>query len=272
VKLMAAVLVTTLFGLQGAESGTEKETAPPYRAESSAYVIKGKNAWTFVTENRSFRFAEVLGDDGNYEALLLLEESFRNEQTDGVEGVKGVATVKAWTLEPNRPRKLRWAIQETGNQGDIQDRFFRVTAWGCCDIPVVYSFYNLLSGKKVYVSNGDLLQIRAEDYPRGVRLVAFGYGGLSELNKPPVLQYGTDKKASQRFSVISSRESYDAPKVFVSTGEDFERSLDLRGSPINFTIVLKYEDGVVLRIPVEGNVIRPEKAALPTGYSLRAEE
>jgi len=271
VKALAAFLVSIVLGLQRTDCQTDKKTAPPYKAESSAYVIQGKDAWTFVTENRSFRFAEVLGDDGNYAALFLLEQTIHNEHTDGVEGVRGKATVKAWTLQPGRPREARWTIQETGNEGEIQDRFFRVTAWGCCDVPVVYSYYNLLTGKKVYVSNTDLLEVRGDDYPRGVRLVAFGYGSMGELNQPPLLQYATDLKASQRFSVISSREYYDAPKVFVSTDGNLERSLDLRGSGLTFVIVLKYADGTELRIPVEADVVRPGKAVLPDGYSLRVE-
>jgi hypothetical protein len=272
VKALAAVLVSIVLGFQGSGGQTDKKTAPPYKAESSAYVIQGKNAWTFVTENRSFRFAEVLGDDGNYAALLLLEETFHNENTDGVEGARGKATVKAWTLQPGRPREPRWTIQETGNEGEIQDRFFRVTAWGCCDVPVVYSYYNLLTGKKVYVSNSELLEVRGEDYPRGVRRVAFGYGSMGELNQAPLLQYGTDREASQRFSVISSREYYDAPHVFVSTDGNLERSLDLRGSGLTFVIVLKYADGTELHIPVEADVVRTEKAVLPEGYSLRVEK
>lgn len=271
-KVMAALLVATLFGLQGTDTEAVKRTSPSYRAESSAYVIRGKDAWTYVTENRSFRFNEVLGDNGaNYQALLLLEESFHNERrTDGVEGVEGKATVKGWTLEPNRPRQLRWTIQETGNEGAIQDRFYRVTAWGCCDVPVVYSYYNLLTGKKMYVSNGELLEVRGDDGPLGRRYIGFGYAGLSKLSQPPQLQYGTDKKLAQRFSLESPRKYFDAPQIFVSTGEDLEKSIDLRGTPVNFTIVLKYEDGIVLRIPVEGNAIHPEKAVLPEGYSLQA--
>ena len=271
-KVMVALLVATLLGLPGTDIGTDKKTATSYQAESSAYVIRGKDAWTYVTENRSCRFDEVLGDDGNYEALLLLEESFRNERTDGVEGVKGNATVKAWTLEPNRPRTPRWTVQETGNEGATQGRFFRVTAWGCCDVPVVYSYYNLLTGKKMYVSNTDLLEVRGdEDGPLAVRYIAFGYAGMSKLGQPPQLQYGTDKKVAQRFSVESSRKYFDAPQIFVSTNESLQKSLDLTDSRMNFTIVLKYEDGVALRIPVEGNAIHPEKAVLPEGYSLRAE-
>jgi len=121
---MAVVLIAVLSGLQIAKRSTEKKPESPYRAESSAYVIHGKDAWTYVTENRSFRFAEVLGDNGNYEAVLLLEETYHNERTDSVEGVRGKATAKAWTLERGRQRKLRWTFHEAGNEGEVEGRSF----------------------------------------------------------------------------------------------------------------------------------------------------
>jgi hypothetical protein len=269
VILLAAALLAALFGLQSGE----KKPAPVYRAESSASVVHGKDTWTYVTENRSFRFEETLKDDGSgYEAELLLEESYRNEHRDGSDEVKGTATIKAWTIEPNRPRKLRWTIHEIGNEGTIKGRLFRIAAWGCCDVPTIYSYYNLLTGKRVYVSNTDLLEIEGnEGGPEGVRYLAFGYPALHKLSQPPLLQYGTDRGIAQRFSVLSSREYFDAPQIFVSTTEKLEKSLDLRGTSMNFAIVLRYQDGVMLRIPVEGNAIRPEKAVLPDGYSLRVE-
>lgn len=272
VKTITAFLIAIFLSLQNTNHGTPAKTVPSYRAESSAYVLQGKDAWTYVTENRSFRFAEVLGDKGNYEAVLLLEETYHNERTDGIEAVRGSVTVKAWTLERGRQSELRWTFNEVGNEGLIQDRFFRVTAWGCCDIPSVYSYYNVLTGKKLYVSNSDLLEVRGDgNGPQASRYVAFGYAGMSELHQPPQLQYGTDKKVAQRFSVVSSREYYDAPKMFVSANEEREKSLDLRGSPMNFTILLIYEDGVELRIPVDADAIRPEKVRFPKGYALRAE-
>src|ERR1700704_5741385 len=110
-KITAAVLVITLFGLQKTDLlSKENETSSRFRAESSAYVIHGRDAWTYVTENRSFHFVEVLGDSGNYEAELLLEETYHNEHTDGIEGTRGNAAVKAWTLKPGRQRHLRWSL------------------------------------------------------------------------------------------------------------------------------------------------------------------
>ena len=272
VKMVAIVLVAVLFGLQNTHLRTEKKAVPWYRAESSAYVVRGKDAWTYLTENRSFRFAEVLGDTGNYEAVLLLEEAYRNERTDGVEGVQGHATVKAWTVKRDGERELRWTFQETGNEGDMEDRFFRVTAWGCCDIPTVYSYYNVLTGKKLYVSNSDLLKVWGDgDGPQAWRYVALGYADRNKFDQPPQLQYGTDKRVAQLFSLVSAREYYDAPQMYVATNEQLEKSLDLRGSPKSFLIVLKYQDGVELRIPVENDAIRPESATLPKGYALRSE-
>jgi hypothetical protein len=271
VKTMTAFLIAVLFGLQNANPSAEKKPESPYRAESSAYAIHGKDGSTYVTENRSFRFAEVLGDNGNYEAVLLLEETYHNERTDFIEGVRGKATVKAWTLERGRQRELRWIFHGTGNEGEVEGRFFRVTAWGCCDIPTVYSYYNVLTGKKLYVSNSDLLKVWGDgDGPQAWRYVALGYVENNKFDQPPQLQYGTDKRVTQRFSVVSAREYYDAPQMFVATNEQLEKSLDLRGSS-SFVIVLKYQDGVELRIPVENDAIRPETAVLPKGYMLRLE-
>lgn len=272
-RIMAAILVAAVMSLPVAAAGTTKKRVPSYRAESSAYVLKRKEAWTFVTENRSFRFVDVLGNEGNYEAELLLEESYHNERTDGIEGMRGRAIVRAWTLARGRQSELRWTFQENGNEGMVQDRLLRIAAWGCCDVPAVYSYYNLLTGKKVYFSNSDLLEVRGEGVgPQAVRLVAFGYSGMSQLERPPELQYGTDTKIKQRFSVISSRQYYDAPEMFVSTNEELKKSLDLRGSDLTFAIVLRYCDGVELRIPVEADTLRPDRAVLPEGYSLQVEK
>lgn len=270
-RIMAAILVAAVMSLPGAVAGKAKKRVPSYKAESSAYILKRKEAWTFVTENRSFRFVDVLGDDG---PQLLLEESYHNEHTDGIEGMHGRATVRAWTLVRGRQHGLRWTFQENGNEGMVQDRLFRITAYGCCDVPIVYSYYNLLTGMKVYFSNSDLLEVRGEGVgPQAVRrLVAFGYSGMSQLDRPPELQYGTDTRITQRFSVLSSRQYYDAPETFVSTNEELKRSLDLIGSDLTFVIVLRYGDGVEIRIPVEADTLRPDKAVLPEGYSLRAEK
>lgn len=269
-KTLSALVIVALFLLQRADPKIGNKTSAPFRAESSAYVIEGKEAWTFVTENRSFRFNELLGDKGSYEALLLLEETYHNERTDGIEGMRGSATVRAWDLKAGGQRELRWTLQAKGNEGDVQDRLFRLTEWGCCDVPVVYTYYSILNGKKLYVSNSDLLRVWYGGGPLNERFVGFGYSVMDKESQYPQLQYGSDKNVLQRFSVISSSQYYDEPQVFVSAENKLEKSL-LRDSPTVFSVVVKYPGGTELRIPVEGDAIRPEKATLPKGYSLRLE-
>jgi hypothetical protein len=216
---------------------------------------------------------DVLSDKGDsYETTLLLEETYRNERTDGVEGARGNAEVKAWTLRAEAPRTFRWNFRETGNEGMPFDRLFRVTNWACCDAPVTYSYYSLLTGHKLYVSNSELREVSQDGGPQAVRLIGFGYAGDAGLDQPPRLQYGTDKKIIQQFSVVSSRQYFDAPRVFVCSNGKLEQSLDLRGSTTIFTIVLRYEDGIEIRIPVEADTLRSEKAVVPQGYSLKPEK
>jgi hypothetical protein len=122
------------------------ENKPGQRTESSAYIVDELKSRTYITDNGSFHFVEVLGDKGDYEAVLLLEEHYRNENTAGIEGMRGDASITAWTIGMGHQREVRWTAHEKANEGEIRDRFFRLTAWGCCDSPSVYTYYNLLSG------------------------------------------------------------------------------------------------------------------------------
>jgi len=269
------LLVLAAIASLSAFAGTPKPDAPPYKAESSAYVRAGKEHWTYVTQNRSFRFVDVLkGDGGGYTSLLLLE-SYHNERNIGLEGVQGTATITAWTINSPKSRGLRWIIRAGGNTGTVtENRLYRLSEWGCCDIPTTYYYYSLLSGQRLYVSNSDVIEVEGDgEGPQADRLIAFGYLDPHAYQKPPRLQYGTDSAVRQSFSVMSKREYYDEPGVFVeASGGQRKKTLDLRGQELTFTIVLRYRDGVELRIPVERDAIRPEKALMPDGYSLRAEK
>jgi hypothetical protein len=142
-----------------------------------------------VTENQTFRYEDVLGDAGNYEAVLLFEQTYHHERTDGRDRVPGSAAVSAWTVRQNGERELRWSFKGTGNEGEVQHPFFRVMARGCCDIPAVYSYYNLLTEKKLYIPNSDLLEVWGDgDGPQAWRYIGFGYAGVRELGRAPQLQ------------------------------------------------------------------------------------
>ena len=259
-------------GSKGPRPAIPREVPSEFRTESFASIREEKNAWTYVTDNASFHFDEVLGDQGAYEAVLLLEEHYHNESTPGIEGLRGEATVKAWTIGTLGQRELRWTAHEKANTGEVEGRFFRLTTWGCCDVPNVYTYYSLLGGKKLYTSNSDLLEIRGKgEGPRASRFVGFGYD-VNGLSNDPLLAYGTDKDVAQRFSIHSGKQYYEAPEVLVEAKGKFEKhQLDLSDAPMTFVIVLRYPGGIELQIPVEDDVIRLEKATLPKGSSIRHE-
>jgi hypothetical protein len=245
-----------------------------FHTTSLAYVREDKDSWTYVTENGSFHYNEVLGDKGIYEAVLLLEEKYHNENTPGIEGMRGDATVKAWTVTNPHHREMRWTAHEKANEGDVRDLFFRFTAWGCCDSPTVYTYYNMLSGKKIYVTNSDLLEVRGKgEGPLSARFVGFGYDVVNNQGHDPVLQYGTYKNISQKVSIhTAGKDYYETPEVLGdANGKSEKYHLDLSGSPFTFVIVVRYSGESEVRIPVENDVVRLEKAVLPKGYSLQRE-
>jgi len=67
--------------LETRQPTTINKDASGFHTESSARIQEDKESWTYVTDNGSFHFAEVLGDKGTYEAVLLLEENYHNENT-----------------------------------------------------------------------------------------------------------------------------------------------------------------------------------------------
>jgi hypothetical protein len=253
--------------------GISAKDSSDFHAESSARIREEKDSQTYVTNNTSFDFVEALGDGGTYEALLLLEQEYRNENTPPIEGMRGDATIKAWTMSSSSHRELRWALHENANAGQIRGRFFRLTARGCCDSPNVHTYFNLLSGKKLYVTNLDLLELRGKgDGPLAARFVGFGYDS-NNPGREPVLQYGTDKDIAQRFSVHSEKNYYETPEVFGAAKNKIEKyHLDLSDGPLTFEIVIRYPGNAELRIPVENDAIHPERATLSTGYSIRQEK
>jgi hypothetical protein len=243
--------------------------APPFHTESTAYVRHEKDTWTYVTENSSFHFTQVLGDKGAYEPPLLIEESYHNENTPGIEGTRGDATIWGWTIGSHRDRELRWTIHDTGNGGDIHGRFFRLVVWACCDAPSVFTYYSLLSGEKLYVTNSDLLEVKgAGEGPLATRYVGFGYDSRNNPARGPQLQYGTDRDVPQRFSVESSKKFAEPPELFLAVDSVVQKSLDLSHLPMNFFVVLRYPGGTELRIPVEDDTLRPDKAVVPAGFSI----
>jgi hypothetical protein len=231
---------------------------------SSAYIRKSDGA--MVTDNHVFEFAHVL-EKGSFTDLLL-HKNVRNEHIDGREETIGHVEVEAFSADG---QERRWNLKHSGNDGIAlaYQGFYRVSEWGCCDWPTIDWYFNLNSGKKLYVSNDELTEVIGySNDDRRSRWVAFGV--YAHGNTPPVVQYGSEIEVLQRYSLLSPRQYYDRPKVFVTDGNVLQKSLSVSGR-FNFAVVLKYQDGLELRIPVENDKLLADKASLPQGYSLRQE-
>jgi hypothetical protein len=269
-KIRLLLVLCSLVSSSPVAHGQASKPRERFNSSASiAYIRQSDGA--YVTDNKIFEFANPLHDDGNGYTRLLLLKTTHNEHIDGQEETTGQVRVQAWTLAKNGTREERWNLSSAGNDGEslYEDRFFRVTQWGCCDWPQVHCYFSLLSGKKLYVSNSDLLSISVpEGGPILARYVAFGY---YDPRKPPMLQYGSDLNVKQRFSLLSSREYYDAPQISIRNGGKPAKSLVLEASD-GFTILLRYGDGVEIHIPIQNDAIQTDKADLPKGYSLRVEK
>jgi hypothetical protein len=268
-KIRLLLVLCSLVGSSPVAHGQASKSREPFNSSASAAYVRQSDG-AYVTDNKIFEFANPLHDEGNGNIRLLLTKTIHNEHIDGQEETTGQVKVQAWTLAKNAIREKRWDLSSVGNDGEAlnENRFFRVRQWCCCDWPQVNWYFSLLSGKKIYVSNSDLLSTGApQGGPQLARYVAFGY---YDHGKPPMLQDGSDLSVKQRFSLLSSREYYDAPQVSIRSGGEPAKSLVLNAAA-GFTILLRYGDGVELRIPVQGDAIQTDKADLPKGYSLRVE-
>jgi hypothetical protein len=126
---------------------------------------------------------------------------------------RGDATIKAWTMSSPDHREMPWTVHEKANSGEIRERFLRLTAWGCCDAPNVHAYYSLLSGRKLYVTNFDLLEIRGKgDGPLAARFVGFGYD-VNDLGRDPSLaiwhgqRYGSEVLGSFGKGILRNTRS-----------------------------------------------------------------
>ena len=146
----------------------------------------------------------------------------------------------------------------------------------------VYEYFSLSNGAHLYTTNSGtltdngsqdnaLLSLTGHAY-KDTRFVAFGASYMKGHEKP-TLQYGTDSAIRQRIELRGHEygDNFDVPSMSVVDDKGLKVT-DLAGA-LNFTIVLRFSEAdeqpaAELRIPVVNDVIVPQKAVLPTGYSL----
>ncbi len=259
---------------------------------SRFYVTKQDGRTLYVSENSSFKVAEVWHDKGDSYDVILLRSLQHNEQTFEAEGTRGWLRVSAQQMDGARPGKQLWSFQSVGNEGDPLPSLglYQATSWPCCSAMYVHEYFSLLNGKHLYTTNGctgctplqvdggllELNEYEGQSTYKGREFVAFG-ASYEKGHEEPMLQFGTEREVKQRF-VLRGHEygdSFDVPEMQLLGEKDkpFGNQNAIYGA-VNFTIVLKFKEDqepeAELRIPVIDDVVRPDLPKLPKGYSLTA--
>lgn len=247
---------------------------------------------TAVLTNRRFTFASLQPErDGaaTRRALLLLEE-FKSEQNSAAEGRKSFVTVEAWSGDGASATKPAWTIRSEGDEGALAERFYKVTRRGCCGAEDTYVFFNAESGRKVFSATGDLFQIEVPNTPLR-RFVAY-HSMMASMPMPlptpgkngfGVITYGSDREAIQSVLVRSTaknvedtgtpvvkavyRQKIVAENPLVLWGADKKNNPSSLG---DFSLVLSFDQGQDIIIPVRNDRLDVKSARLARGMALEA--
>lgn len=278
----------------------QKSNAPPPTSTTSTVEITRKEGRDVViTTNRRFkhvhRYTEGKPPSENYQSVLLLEE-FRSEWSPAVEGEAGALNVDAWLGKGFKPDKKAWAIKSDANIGEASETFYKTTNYGCCASVNVLTWYNILTGQKVFTGTNNLVKITVpntggDQLDRYVTFHAIqGAIGTPEMRRLQdvmgVLQYGTAKRALHRILVRTSEQetlNLGEPEMGVSHREEtkyarydqdeevtiwkYDGKTDT-SSLSDFTIILKWEDTMQIVIPVKNDVPQLNEAKVPAKIKL----
>src|SRR5262249_25701369 len=210
--LLLTIALPILAQTTGKLSHTASSSIRSARDENGNDVI--------ITTNRRFNFAEVYPNhsipDKDYRSMVLLEE-FQTEWHPGMEGKKAKIRVDGWAGNYPNPRRKVWTIRSEGDEGKVYDNFYKVTRYGCCASLSTQIWFSLIDGKKVFMSNMDPIVIIVPNSSADLTRY-FAWHSNEAIISPPeaqtvkdlkgVLQYGSERKVSQRFLVRSPIDLY----------------------------------------------------------------
>ncbi len=246
---------------------------------------------TAIITNRRFTFTSYYPDNVEpQDRTLLLLEEFKSERNLSAEGQKSSVSVQAWSGRGADPSRPLWKLKSEGDEGTVEDRFYKVTKHGCCGAEDTFIFFSTLTGRKVFTSTSGLFQIEVPNTPL-LRLVAY-QSMMASIPAPEnksakkvigLLEYGSEKELLQKL-VIRSRakklEDTGTPKIKMLYRQKLEPEnrlmlwgADKKNDPSSlsdFSIVLSFDEGQDVVIPVKNDHLDLKSARLPKGLILEA--
>ena len=269
-------------------------TPPPTSTTSTIETVRREGIEFVITTNRKFNFVPIYSGDG--ESSLLLLEEFRTEISRDSEGSNSTMKVDAWFGKGSKPTKKVWTIKSDADEAAASDPFFKTTNYGCCGSYNVHTWYNLLTGQKVFTGTNNVVKISVPNTGGEAldRYVTF-HSNQGAIEAPEmkrlkdvmgVLQYGTNKRVTHRIIVrASDAETLDlgVPEVGVSHQKETKFSDDYQEQEValwafdgknttsslsEFTIILKWEETLRIEIPVKNDVPQLQDVKLPAKIKL----
>ena len=281
-------LVCLVFCISPFVFAQKAATPPPNSTTSTFEIVRKSDREVFTTTNRQFKYVSLFNEE-NYKSLLLLEE-IRTDVSPDVEGSNGTLKIDAWIGKTSKPDKKAWTIKSDANEGIVGDVFYKTTNFGCCASFNVYTWYNLLTGQKVFTGTTNFIKLSVPNTGGDSldRYVTFhsreGTIMTPEIKRMDdaigVIQYGTKSRATHRIIIRTSDVAllesgvpeigveHKAETKFAKDDQDEEVTLwgfdgkKDKSSLSDFTVILKWEDKQI-EIPFKNDAPVLTGAKLP---------
>lgn len=295
IRFKMIILASSIL-LAVVSTSTAQQPGGINRTATSTITTRNDKERGVVVEitNRRFAFAhyypDKLGADEQFPTILLLEE-FTSERSLSSEGQEGKVKIEAWTGKDASASNRIWTISHTGDEGEIRDRFYKVTRWGCCDADNTDFYFNLITGQKVFASTADLFQIEVPNTSRAFdRYVGFhsayasvpSVEGEKDQSVIGVIQYSSETKTLARIVLRGATEAQRDLRLekirarYQSKLTDTNMltlwGVDGKGASSSlsqFSIILTFYDNAQVEIPVTNDQLDISRAVLPKGLSVR---
>jgi hypothetical protein len=300
-KLIYSAVVVGLLVMASITAQTQSKKGIERSATStvSSRTDKDRGVVAQIT-NRRFSVASFYVDSVSTEEnrrTLLLQEEFKAEKGLSEEGQSGTVTVQAWIGRDAAPSNKLWTITQDGDKGDIADRFYKITKYGCCGSEATGIYFNLSAGQKVYTSStSDLFRIEVPNTPNSLtRYVAFvsdmaslspegssGPGSAGRGDVVGLIQYGSEDRVLDSVEVrraVKSDEDYGTPKIEALYQQkrvtDIPLQLwgaDKKNDPSSlsaFSMVFSYDRINTIVIPVNNDRFELGRARLPKKFTVQ---
>ncbi|NQU67002.1 MAG: hypothetical protein HQ510_03580 [Candidatus Marinimicrobia bacterium] len=277
-----SIFIFPLVGMLAQDSGTSKTVNSKITTRND---LQHGPVATIVNSRYSFFRFHTGNISTNQSQIIMLQEEIHTEKYLDIPSQESMVKTKAWIGTDANTDKYVWTIEAEGNVASITDRYYKVTKYGCCDAEATHTYFNIMTGKKVYISTSNMISIFVPNAPADIdRYVTYfsNNGSIqmkefsSNKNVIGIIQYGSETKTSTKVLVRVNNDNYldmyspvllaqhqgklDEFNELILWGSNGNTHADTLS---NFTLNFEYYGMFEISIPVEKDVLMLNKAKSP---------